>query len=106
MASFDLSYLADADLAEILTYTIQKWGGDQAVRYAEVLDQHFEAIAQGQILTKKAIPHCDDFLISRCQKHVVFHCSQKNGRPLIIAVLHEKMDLMARLHDRMSHLGV
>ena len=45
MPDFELSYLADQDIAEIIDYTVGRWGADQAALYANLLDQHFKQLA-------------------------------------------------------------
>jgi plasmid stabilization system protein ParE len=52
MPNFELSYLADCDIAEIIGYTIEKWDIDQAIRYVGILDAHFEAIGKGNARAK------------------------------------------------------
>jgi plasmid stabilization system protein ParE len=48
MPNFELSYLADSDIAGIIAYTIEKWDIDQAIRYVGLRDAHwvesFEAL--------------------------------------------------------------
>ena len=38
MAKFRLSRLAEADLMDIGTYSLDKWGEDQATRYIDALE--------------------------------------------------------------------
>ncbi len=106
MSKFELSFLADEDLEKIVTYTVQKWDVEQAIRYVGFLDRHFEAIGQGEVQTKKVIPHRSDLLVSRCQKHVIFHHVREEECPLILAVFHERMNLLARLAERLEDLGI
>jgi len=106
MSHFELSYLADADIEKIVIYTVQQWDVDQATRYIGLLDAHFEAIAKGEARTKKVFKHRDDLLFSRCQRHIVFHHVRAGESPLILAVFHERMDLMGRLAERFEDLGI
>ena len=39
--------------------------------------------------------------VIRCEHHYVFYCLRKGQCPLIIAVLHENMDLLSRLRARL-----
>jgi len=104
MPNFELSYLADGDIAGIILYTIEKWDADQAIRYAGFLDAHFEAIGRGNACTKAIFGHRADLRVSRCQKHVVFHQERAGNCPLILAVFHERMELMERLSDRLNEI--
>ncbi len=101
MPNFELSDLADGDIAGIIIYTIGKWDADQAIRYVGFLDAHFEAIGTGEARTKAVFGHREDLHVSRCQKHVVFHQERAGDRPLILAVFHESMELMERLKERL-----
>ena len=101
MSNFELSHLADGDIAGIILYTIEKWDADQAIRYVGFLDAHFEAIGNGEARTKVILGHREDLRVSRCQKHVIFHLERAGGRPLILAVFHESMELMERLKERL-----
>lgn len=104
MPDFELSYLADCDIAGIIGYTIEKWDIDQAIRYVGVLDAHFEAIGKGDARTKAVFGHRTDLRLSRCQKHVIFHQERAGNCPLILAVFHERMELMVRLSDRLDEV--
>jgi toxin ParE1/3/4 len=104
MSNFELTYLADSDIAGIIGYTIEKWGIDQAIRYVGVLDAHFEAIGKGDARAKAVFGHRTDLRVSRCQKHVIFHQERTDNCPLILAVFHERMELMVRLSDRLNEV--
>ncbi len=49
--------------------------------------------------------HREDFRVSRCQHHYVFFVREDDGSVLILAVLHENMDLLERFRDRLADLG-
>lgn len=50
--------------------------------------------------------HRKDFRVSRCQHHYVFFVRDEISNVLILAVLHENMDLIARIRDRLEHKGM
>lgn len=102
MPNFELSYLADGDIAGIIGYTIENWDIDQAIRYVGFLDVHFEAIGKGDARTKAIFAHRTDLRVSRCQKYVIFHQERAGKYPLILAVFHERMELMERLNERLT----
>lgn len=101
MPKFELAEAAEADLQSIALYTLSKWGVEQATRYGAILDAHFEAIGNGRARTRVFLPHRPELLVSRIQHHYVFHLTRERKCPLILAVFHENMDLMARLRNRL-----
>ena len=102
MPDFEISELADEDLISIVQYTVKKWDAEQALRYADFLDAHFTAISKGEALTRAPFKNRPELQSSRCKKHVVFHLVRDGECPLIIAIFHERMDLMTRLKDRLG----
>jgi plasmid stabilization system protein ParE len=102
MPKCELAEAAEADLESIAFYTLSKWGEKQAARYGAVLDAHFEAIAGGKARTRIFIRHRPELRVSRVGHHYVFHLEREQRCPLILAVFHENMDLMTRLHDRLE----
>ncbi|MEM8867760.1 MAG: type II toxin-antitoxin system RelE/ParE family toxin [Verrucomicrobiota bacterium] len=55
---------------------------------------------------KPVFEHRGDLFVSRCQKHVVFHWCCNGEAPLILALFHERMDLMVQLKERLEELAV
>jgi len=98
--SFKFTPAAKEDLADIARYTADKWGVQQALKYASLLDQGFLRIAQGKDISKTILPHNDDVCVCHCEHHYVFYLKQEK-EVVVIAVLHERMDLMERLKDRL-----
>lgn len=105
MAECELSDEADEDLFSIALYTDRTWGRKQARRYAGQLDAHFAAITKGDALEKAVFEHRADFRVSRCQHHYVFFVREREDDVLILAVLHENMNLIARFRERLEALG-
>jgi toxin ParE1/3/4 len=102
MPNYELAAAAEHDIESIAHYTISKWGVKQALSYGALLDCHFEAIGNGKAKSRVFMQHRPELRVSRVEHHYVFHQERKKQRPLIIAVLHEKMDLMVRLRDRLG----
>ena len=105
MAECALAEEAESDLLDIARYTVDTWGFDQAERYLAALNNHFMTIGCGDVAGKPVFEHRDDLFVSRCEHHFVFFSRESAVRVLILAVLHEKMDLMARLRDRLDAGG-
>lgn len=97
---FDLTPAAKADLADIARYTNNKWGKIKAMKYARRLDQCFLRIAKGKDSSKAPLPNHDAIRVCRCEHHFVFYL-KTTEKPIILAVLHERMDLIERLKERL-----
>ncbi len=102
MKGYRLAPAAAQDLLEIAAYTIRTWGNEQAERYERALVDHFMALARGDVPTKAPIRGRPELIVSRCEHHYVFAVLQEGDSLLILAVLHEKMDLMTRLRRRLD----
>jgi toxin ParE1/3/4 len=98
MPAFRLSAKARVDLIEIGRYTQQAWGREQRNRYLSGLDEAFHLLARE--------PHrgrsCDDirqgYLKYHVGRHVIFY--RQSGADIeIIRILHERMDIEARLSE-------
>ncbi len=55
-------------------------------------------------MIRPVFEHRFDICVSRCEHHYVFAQMRENDVPLIVAVLHEKMDLLVRLRERLDRL--
>ena len=87
---------------EIARYTIKKGGDEQAEHYEGKLRSCFEAIARGKTRPRELLKSRPELMVVRCEHHYVFYRLRKGQPPLIIAVLHENMDLVKRLRDRLG----
>ena len=99
--NYELAEAAEADLQSIALYTISKWGSKQAARYGIILDSPFEAIGTGRARSRVFLPHRPELRISHVEHHYVFYLDREKQCRLILAVLHEYMDLMTRLRARL-----
>lgn len=102
MATYTFTRSAQNDLRDIAIYTSKQWGRDQAFKYAGDLDQCFEAIVNGHIIEKAVSKNTPDIFYHRMQKHIIFYQKLENNDLIILAILHEKVDLMKRLQDRLK----
>lgn len=89
-------------MQEVARYTRETWGEAQTARYAARLEAHLRALASGRGRARLFLRHRPELRVSRCGHHYVFHLVRDNQGPLILAVFHERMDLMQRLRDRLS----
>jgi toxin ParE1/3/4 len=90
MAKYRLSRLAEADLMDIATYTLNTWGEEQAIRYIDAL----EACCQ-QLVNKPQLGRACDHVrvgLRRMEhgRHVVFYRIDVEGI-LVSRILHQRM---------------
>ena len=102
MADYQLAPEADDDLLEVARYTINTWGEEQAERYAGKLQSCFETIGRGKARSRELLKSRPELLVIRCEHHFVFYSIRKGQCPLIIAILHENMNLLNRLRERLN----
>lgn len=101
MATYVLAPAAVADLLDIARYSRRKWGKQQAIRYRDQLEQCFDALAQGKARAQKLPKVGANFVVLRCQRHCIFARLHEDRPVTIEAILHEKMDLIVRLAERL-----
>src|SRR5436853_497261 len=63
---------------------------------SQQLDRH------GCLRTHRGCGRCPELLVSRCKHHYVFQLVRNKKCPLMLAVLHENMDLIGRIHERLE----
>jgi toxin ParE1/3/4 len=103
MLSYQLSIDAESDLDDILQYTFDHFGVDQMIKYNAQLMQCFDEISKAKGLYKEFESNSTNIRFLHCQKHYVFAVKNKGEHfTIIIAIFHEKMDLMNRLRNRLQ----
>ena len=100
--TYELTRDADADLEGIARYTILKWGAEQASLYLGNLHQCFQKLAAKKLKGKAFSERLPSVLVTRSEHHYVFYLHPDGHPPRVFAVLHERMDLLTRLKNRMS----
>ena len=71
-------------------------------RYASVLEAGLRTIAQRRVVPRPFSPHYLDVFVSRCGHHYIFYVHPEGQKPRIFAVLHENMNLLVRLAERLT----
>jgi len=99
--NFLLTRQAEQDLSDIWRYTYDKWGERQADDYLHKLESCFNKIATGQLQLRDLLDHSTKIKFIRCEHHYIFLIIKH--KPIIIAVLHEKMDLLQRIKKRLTN---
>lgn len=96
-----LSKGAAADLRDISRYTVANWGVAQCRTYIAELEKTAAAVAIGKGAFKDMGSLLPGLRMASCGKHYIFCMRQADAPSIILAILHERMDLMARLENRL-----
>lgn len=78
------------------------WGEAQCRTYITELEKTTEAVAKGGGVFKDMSFILPDVRMATCGKHYIFCLPQAGKQSIILAILHERMDLMARLKSRLQ----
>jgi plasmid stabilization system protein ParE len=100
--SYVLTAAAEADLRGIIRYTRKQWSDAQVRRYIAKLEQGMTRLATSQGLFKDMSVLYPALRMAHCEHHYVFCLPRENAPALIVAIFHERMDLMTRLANRLS----
>jgi toxin ParE1/3/4 len=102
MRPYLLTRGAAADLAAIVRYTDKEWGSAQRMAYIQQLEEVATQLALGQGVFRQQDDLYPGVRVRLAGHHYVFCLPQLNAPALILAILHERMDLFARLHRRLD----
>jgi len=102
VTSYVLTENADADVRGILQYTRKEWGAAQARNYHAKLKQGMARLATSQGPFKDMSALYPALRMAKCEHHYVFCLPRESAPALIVAIFHERMDLMTRLADRLD----
>ncbi|MCC4635544.1 type II toxin-antitoxin system RelE/ParE family toxin [Xanthomonas dyei] len=95
MHGYVLTDAAEADLRGIIRYTSAPWGQAQVRRYIAA------RLAAGEGPFKDLSALYPALRMSQCMHDYVFCLPREHAPSLIVAILHERMDLMVRLAGRL-----
>lgn len=101
MKTYLLTKSAEADLREVVRYTLKEWGEAQCSRYVAALEKQVEAVATGNGVFKVMDELLPTLRVALCGKHYIFCLPQAQAPAIILAILHERMDVVARLKKRL-----
>ncbi|MDS1140634.1 type II toxin-antitoxin system RelE/ParE family toxin [Pusillimonas sp. SM2304] len=99
---YALTTAAESDTREIIRYTRQHWGDAQVRRYIETLEEGISRLALGRGTFKDMSTIYPGLRMAHIEHHYVFCLARENAPALIVAVFHERMDLMTRLTSRLK----
>lgn len=101
MSAYVLTDDAEADLRSIIRYTRKTWGVDQVRRYVAALELSMARIANSEGGFSDMSSLYPGLRMARCGHHYVFCLPRKDAPAWVVAILHERMDLLARVIDRL-----
>jgi toxin ParE1/3/4 len=99
MTGFVLTNRAEADLKSIGIYTQNKWGVRQRNRYLTALDKSFHALAADHLNGRDCGEIRTGYRKYQVGKHIVFFREIDENLIEVVRILHERMDIEARLSE-------
>lgn len=100
--AYVLTLGAEADLREIIRYTRQQWSDQQVRVYIGRLERGIARLAAHQGAYRDLSDLYLKLLMAHCEHHYAFALPREGAPALIVAILHERMDLMTRLAERLN----
>jgi toxin ParE1/3/4 len=94
MSRYDLANRAVTDLLEIVRYTKQKWGREQAQRYREELDLALQQLSLTPDLGRRRDGIARRLRSYPVAQHVAFYVPRKRTI-LVVRILHPRMNVDA-----------
>jgi toxin ParE1/3/4 len=88
---------AVADLDAIWRYTARHWGATQADAYVRAIVETCRAVARGEHTGTDASDLRPGYRKLRIGRHIAFYRPKDDGSVEVVRILHERMDLPARL---------
>lgn len=89
-------------MRHIIRYTRKQWSDTQVRRYIGKLERGIANLAAGQGTFKDLSALFPLLRMAHCEHHYVFCLPRESAAALVVAIFHERMDLMARLADRLK----
>lgn len=99
---YKLTKEADADLEDITRYTIKKWGERKAVEYLDQIEQCLCSIDKSTNFKQPSPKKYPKLRVVRCEHHYIFYLHNESKCPYIIAILHERMEMLTHIKNRLG----
>ena len=99
---FEFHTDAESDLRGIIRYSRKTWGLAQANIYKAKLNRCMEALANGSGLYKSFTAGSFELRMGFYEHHYIFMLPRKNAPALIVAILHERMNIIERIAVRLK----
>ena len=102
MADYTILDAAKHELKGIWKYTATEWSIEQADKYHNLLEKCCERISEGSAY-QRPVPNSTDVFVHRCEHHYILF-TKRQGAVVILAFLHERMDLGQRLERILARM--
>lgn len=102
MAPYVLTRGAAADLRNVVAYTLENWGEAQCRAYVAEVEEAATELALGRGVFKTWDDLLPGLRVRRAGHHYLFCLPRDNEPALILAILHERMDMISRLQQRLD----
>lgn len=93
---------AAIDLQKIANYTEREWGTTQRQEYIRQIETAAIELAQGRGTFRQRDDLYPGIFVRLAGHHYVFCLPRVDAPALILAILHEQMDIIARLKERLD----
>jgi toxin ParE1/3/4 len=90
---------AQGDIDAIWEYSADHWGVDQADRYVTALRDTCAALARDERTGRDASDIRPGYRKIQSGRHVIFYGFDERGALEVVRILHERMDVRARLEE-------
>jgi len=98
--AYVLTQGAEADLRDIIRYTAEQWGAEQCGIYVAALEA--KALARGHGAFRELSDLLPGLRMGVSGKHLIFCLPRPEAPAIILAILHERMDMITRLKSRLG----
>jgi plasmid stabilization system protein ParE len=100
-AKYLLSKEAEKDIRKIVRYTLENHGESQVEKYVTQLESCIINLSSGKGPHKKLVNIHVGLRYLHCQHHYIFGLFKPGKQMVIIAVLHERMEMIRHLQNRL-----
>lgn len=91
-----LSLLAKQDIEDIRSFTVEHWGREQWLRYFGALAAGFDRILENPDVGRLRPLIGQGVRSVPCQEYLIFYRSGRDGRPVVLRIIHERRNLAAQ----------
>ena len=100
--SYFLSEAAEEDLRGIIRYTVKQHSRVQAIKYSAQIERCAEHLANGKQHFRELPDIHPALRYTKCEHHFLFGLFREDRPMIIIAIFHERMDLIQRVANRLK----
>ena len=90
------------DLSAVIRHSLQHWGRERTRTYVMQLEAAVIAVAADQGVYKDLSSVYPMLRMAKSGKHFIFCLPRVNNASLVLAILHERMDMIERLKVRLD----